>query len=148
MPVMPATAYLDYNATVPLKPAVAEAVAEALKLEGNPSSLHRRGQAARHAVEQARSQVAGLIGARASEIIFTSGGSEANNRSLVLRLALGKVSFLLTGDIEAAAEALLLQSDMPLRSTVLKVPHHASNTSSTPGFVERVDPLVALLKSA
>ncbi len=90
MPVMPATAYLDYNATVPLKLAVAEAVAEALKLEGNPSSLHRRGQAARHAVEQARSQVAGLIGARASEIIFTSGGSEANNLALSAARASGR----------------------------------------------------------
>ncbi len=73
-----------------------------------------------------------------------SGGSEANNRSLVLRLALGKVSFLLTGDIEAEAEDLLIKGGVRLRSTVLKVPHHASNTSSTPGFVERVDPMVAL----
>jgi len=72
------------------------------------------------------------------------GDSDANNHSLVLRLALGKVSFLLTGDIESPAEDLLLQRGAALRSTVLKVPHHASNTSSTPGFVERVDPLIAV----
>ena len=67
-----------------------------------------------------------------------------NNGSIVLRVALGEVSFLLTGDIEAAAEQALLVGSMLKRATVLKVPHHASKTSSTAAFVEAVDPLVAV----
>ena len=67
-----------------------------------------------------------------------------NDRSLVLRIALGRVSFLLAGDIEGPAERRLLLADRLPRSTVLKVPHHASRTSSTPDFLDRVDPLVAV----
>jgi competence protein ComEC len=67
-----------------------------------------------------------------------------NNSSMVLRVALGRVSFLLTGDIEAPAERLLLERAGPLRATVMKVPHHASNTSSTAALVAAVDPLVAV----
>ncbi len=70
--------------------------------------------------------------------------SGINNSSIVVRLALGEVSFLLTGDIEAAAEEMLVAGGMLQRSTVLKVPHHASKTSSTAAFVEAVDPLVAV----
>jgi len=67
-----------------------------------------------------------------------------NNRSLVLRLQLGAVSFLLTGDIERQTEMRLLAMGAVERSTVLKAPHHASRTSSTPRFVAVVDPLVAV----
>jgi cysteine desulfurase len=77
-----ATAYLDYNATAPVKPAVAEAVARALELGGNPSSVHRVGRLARRAVEEARAKVAALAGAEPAEVIFTSGGTEANNLAL------------------------------------------------------------------
>jgi cysteine desulfurase len=74
--------YLDYNATAPVRPAVAEAVAEALTLGGNPSSVHRAGRAARRAVEAAREEVAALVGASEGEIVFVSGGSEANHLAL------------------------------------------------------------------
>ncbi|MBN95853.1 MAG: hypothetical protein CL928_17570 [Deltaproteobacteria bacterium] len=67
-----------------------------------------------------------------------------NNRSLVLRVQLGAVSFLLTGDIEELAESQLVALGRVRRSTVLKVPHHGSRTSSTPSFVAAVDPLVAV----
>jgi len=70
--------YLDYNATAPIRPEAAEAVARALALGGNPSSIHASGRAARGLVEQARVQVAKLIGATAETMIFTSGGTEAN----------------------------------------------------------------------
>ena len=70
--------------------------------------------------------------------------SALNDSSIVLRLALGEVSYLLTGDIEAAAERLLLARGVLQRSTVLKVPHHASKSSSTADFVAAVDPLVAV----
>jgi cysteine desulfurase len=80
---MTAPVYMDYNASVPIRPEAAAAMADALALGGNPSSVHRHGRAARRAIEDAREQVAAAIGARAPEIIFTSGATEANNMSLL-----------------------------------------------------------------
>jgi cysteine desulfurase len=75
--------YLDHNATTPLAPAVMEAMAAALAgTFGNPSSVHRVGQQAKAAMDEARAAVAELIGADASEIVFTSGGTEADNLAL------------------------------------------------------------------
>ena len=76
-------AYLDHNATSAVKPEVAQAVARALvELPGNPSSIHREGRTARAAIEAARARVAGLVGAAASRVAFTSGGTEASNAVL------------------------------------------------------------------
>src|SRR3712207_1131254 len=72
-----ARSYLDYNATAPLRPEVAGAVARALELIGNPSSIHAEGRAARAAVEAAREKVARLVGAEPKNVILTSGGTEA-----------------------------------------------------------------------
>ncbi len=74
--------YLDYNATQPIKPAAREAMLDALEFPSNASSVHRLGQQARHAVERARAEVAGLIGAAAGEILFTSSATEANATAL------------------------------------------------------------------
>ncbi len=74
--------YLDYNATAPLRPEVGEAVVAALSLYGNPSSVHAEGRAARSAIEAARVKVAALVGARPEDVIFTSGGTEANALAL------------------------------------------------------------------
>jgi cysteine desulfurase len=75
--------YLDYNATTPIAPEVREAMAPFLTEHfGNPSSTHAMGRAAREAVEDARSQVASLLGARQDEIVFTSGGTESNNLAI------------------------------------------------------------------
>ena len=74
--------YLDYNATAPVKPQVTQAIAEALAMTGNPSSVHQFGRVARDAVEEARDQVAKMIGSSAAEIIFTAGGTESNNTAL------------------------------------------------------------------
>lgn len=72
--------YLDHSATTPVDPRVAEAMARAVvQVFGNPSSVHGYGQQARAAVDRARREVAALINARPNEIIFTSGGTEANN---------------------------------------------------------------------
>jgi cysteine desulfurase len=72
--------YLDHNATTPMDPRVRDAMIPWMgQIWGNPSSVHGFGQAAREAVEEARSQVAQLIGARPAEIVFTSSGTEANN---------------------------------------------------------------------
>lgn len=70
--------YLDYNATAPLRPEVHEAIGDALHLYGNPSSVHEEGRAARGAIEAARIKVAKLVGASPEDVIFTSGGTEAN----------------------------------------------------------------------
>lgn len=70
--------YLDYNATCPVRPEARDAIVHALEVGGNPSSVHAAGRAARALVEQARAQVAELIAAPASTVIFTSGGTEAN----------------------------------------------------------------------
>ncbi len=102
-------AYLDYNATVPMRAAVAEAVASALPSIGNPSSVHGFGREARGLVENARETVAALVGAAPGRVIFTSGGTEANNLALrgcgrrVVVSAIEHVSVL-----EAAADATLV----------------------------------------
>ena len=76
-------AYLDYNATTPVAPAVLEAMLPFLADEfGNAGSVHTPGQRARAAVDAARESVAALIGAQPSEIVFTSGGTEADNLAL------------------------------------------------------------------
>jgi cysteine desulfurase len=75
--------YLDYNASTPTDPAVAAAMTPFLEHHyGNPSSGHWAAAAAKTAIETARGQVAALIGCEADEIVFTSGGSEANNLAL------------------------------------------------------------------
>ncbi len=78
-----AAAYLDYNAGAPARPAVVEAVAAALGEPGNPSSVHGFGRAARRRVEDARAAVAALVGAPPERVVFTGGGSEANNLALL-----------------------------------------------------------------
>jgi cysteine desulfurase len=71
--------YLDHAATAPMLPEAIEAMTEELAQLGNPSSLHNAGRRARRVVEESREQVAEVFGARASEVIFTSGGTEADN---------------------------------------------------------------------
>lgn len=86
---MKITVYLDYNASAPVRPEAAAAVAQALAAGGNPSSVHAAGRAARALVEQAREEVAALVGARASTIVFTSGGTEANALAIESAVAAG-----------------------------------------------------------
>ncbi len=75
--------YLDHNATTPVDPAVAEAMLRTLHDEfGNPSSVHAFGQRAKALLDEARTSVASLIHAEASEVVFTSGGTEADNFAL------------------------------------------------------------------
>src|SRR4029077_19000749 len=75
--------YLDFNATTPVEPEVLDAMLPYFSKEfGNAASIHTFGQRARGAVETAREQVAALIGARAQEIVFTSGGTEADNHAI------------------------------------------------------------------
>jgi cysteine desulfurase len=75
-------AYLDYNATAPVRPEVIEAVGAALALTGNPSSVHGAGREARARLNGARQVVAAMVGAVPEAVVFTSGGTEANNQAL------------------------------------------------------------------
>ena len=75
-------AYLDYNATAPLRPVAREAALSAMETTGNPSSVHAEGRAARRIVEDARSEVARLAGVGARCVAFVSGGTEAANFAL------------------------------------------------------------------
>ena len=72
-------------------------------------------------------------------------GVSDNNNSIVLRIQFGERSFLLTGDIEKAAEKSLVASQQPLRADVVKVPHHGSRTSSTEPFVLATKPVFAIV---
>ncbi len=79
---MPDRVYLDWNATTPLRPEARAAMAAALDLVGNPSSVHAEGRAARRLVEQARVDLGRVVGADPRHVIFTSGGTEANSLAL------------------------------------------------------------------
>ena len=80
---MPRTIYFDYNATAPLNPAVREAMLPFLgEIWGNPSSVHHVGRRARALLDDARDRAAKVLGAKTSEIVFTSGGTESNNLAI------------------------------------------------------------------
>ncbi len=69
---------------------------------------------------------------------------DANDRSLVLKIAYGETSFLFPGDVSEAAERALIRQGCPLRSDVLLAPHHGGRQSSSPAFVKRVQPAFAV----
>jgi cysteine desulfurase len=98
--------YLDWNATTPLRPEARAAMAAAWDLAGNPSSVHAEGREARRLVEEARARVASAVGAPPRNVVFASGGTEANALALTpgLRRAAGlPVKRLLVSAIEHAS---------------------------------------------
>ncbi|MEV4288809.1 cysteine desulfurase family protein [Nonomuraea bangladeshensis] len=76
------SAYLDHAATTPMLPEAIEAMTEQLRRVGNPSSLHAAGRQTRRVVEESRESIADALGARPSEVVFTSGGTEADNLAI------------------------------------------------------------------
>ncbi len=95
-------AYLDHNATTPLDRRVLDEMLPFLELHhGNPSAVYREGRLARQAVETAREQVAQLVNAHPSQVIFTSGGTEANN--LAIKGAVARLDCLAVSAIEHAS---------------------------------------------
>jgi len=104
--------YLDYNATAPLDPAAAEAMVRvAAEAAGNASSPHAEGRAARRALDEARARVAALVGARPEEVVFTGGGTEADNLAVLGAVRYLRASHVVISSIEhpaviAAAERL------------------------------------------
>ena len=86
---MPDRVYLDWNATTPLRPEARQAMAAAWEAAGNPSSVHAEGRQARRLVEDARAAIAVAVGARSQDVVFTSGGTEANALALTPGLCRG-----------------------------------------------------------
>jgi cysteine desulfurase len=86
---MPDRVYLDWNATTPLRPQARDAMAAAWDLAGNPSSVHAEGRQARKLVEDSRARIAGAVGALPRNVVFTSGGTEANALALTPGLRRG-----------------------------------------------------------
>ena len=113
-----AQTYLDYNATTPVKPDVMQAMVSALQQVGNPSSVHRHGRLARRLLDDAREDVALLLGASPREVVFTSGGTEANNLALSLALSGGAVTRLLVSSIEHAS-VIELAGALPVELTLI-----------------------------
>ena len=98
--------YFDWNATTPLRPEARQAMAAAWDLQGNPSSVHAEGRQARRLVEDARSSIAAAVGAAPRDVVFTSGGTEANALALTPGLRRGSglpVERLLVSAIEHAS---------------------------------------------
>ncbi len=104
------TVYLDHNATAPVRPEARDAVMAALEAVGNPSSVHGPGRSARARIEMARGVIAKKICARAEDLVFTSGGTEANNLGLRAGIAAGATRVIVSAiehdAVGAAAQAL------------------------------------------
>jgi cysteine desulfurase len=119
--------YLDHNATTPPAPEVVDRMAAALREDfGNPSSVHHFGQVAKSALDEARSAVAGLIGADPSEVVFTSGGTESDNfaiRGVAEALEVtGRTHLIATGiEHEAVLNTLKALARRGWRTTLLAV---------------------------
>src|SRR5258708_1159414 len=86
---MPGRVYLDWNATTPLRPEAKAAMAQAWDISGNPSSVHAEGRQARRLVEDSRAIVAAAVGGQPQNVVFTSGGTEANSLALTPGLRRG-----------------------------------------------------------
>ncbi|HUB84198.1 MAG TPA: cysteine desulfurase family protein, partial [Rhizomicrobium sp.] len=132
--------YLDHNAATPLRPEAKAAMLRAMDLSGNPSSVHAGGRAARAVIEDAREQVAAFAGAKPGDVIFTSGGTEAN--ALALR---GAVAGAVDSEHRITRLFVMATAHDSVRSVA------ASLAETTPGLVVteipvtengRVDPKV------
>jgi cysteine desulfurase len=141
--------YLDHNATTPLDPAVADRMAEALReVWGNASSVHHFGQQAKAALDHARGQVASLIGADASELVFTAGGTESDNiaiRGAAEALAPTGRKHLVTSAIEHEAVLNTMKSLAKHGWRITIVPADASGIISVDRMREAVTDETALV---
>lgn len=121
---MPERVYFDWNATTPLRPEARAAITAALDLVGNPSSVHAEGRQARRLVEEARESIARAVGGLPRNVVFTSGGTEANVLALSpgLRAPAGPVQRLLVSAIEHASVLAGGQFDPGAIRTIPVVP--------------------------
>ena len=148
--------YMDHNATTAVRPAVKDALIRALELTGNPSSVHGAGRGVRKLVEDAREQVAALVGAMPAGVVFTSGGTEANNLAIpgagtrrVLVSAVEHVSVLKS---VAAPEIIAVDSngliDLGALDAALEVNQEAALVSVMLAKISNGPPKLPLSKSA
>src|SRR3954470_19646178 len=116
--------YLDNNATTPLAPGVLEAMMPYLtEWYGNPSSVHRFGQRSRHGIDEARSQVASLIGCADNEISFTGGGTEAINMAIRgLLVARSPKNKIITSTVEHSATRELCRELAKQGTPLVEIP--------------------------
>jgi cysteine desulfurase len=138
--------YLDYNATTPVDPDVLKAMLPYLGDEfGNPSSAHALGRRARDAVEAARGEVAILIGAMPDEILFTSGGTEANNIAIRGAASTGRArSAIVTTAIEHPATEACCAYLESQGKTVTRIRPDADATVDPEKFIAAIDDNTAL----
>lgn len=147
--IMTERTYLDWNATAPLRPQARDAMAAAMEVVGNPSSVHGEGRAARRIVEGARERVAAAVGAEPRHVIFTSCGSEANAMALshaVEHASGGRCDVVIASCIEHVS--VLAGGDFP---SIDRFGASREGVASTDGLAECLksrgakSPLVALM---
>ena len=133
--------YLDHNATTPVHPEVVDAMTRVLRdHHGNPSSTHAHGATARRLLEDARDQVASLVGARARDVIFTGSATESNNTALLGTLASApRGRRFVTTTIEHPSVEEPLRSLEEGDVKVLRVPVDPDGRADPAGFAEAVD---------
>lgn len=159
--------YLDYNATALVRPEVQAAVAEVMADGGNPNAVHAWGRRARARVETARARVADLVGADATAVIFSSGGTESNAQGVASALAAGCERLIVSAtEHPCVAEAAAVSGapveiwpvdadgvvDLDWLAQALKRPgravvavHHANNES---GVIQPIEAVAALVRAA
>lgn len=159
--------YLDYNASALVRPEVLEAMAKALADNGNASAVHAAGRRARARIETARAQVAELVGADPTAVIFTSGGTEANAQGLASALAAGCERIIVCATEHPCVAEAAKASGKPLKvlpvdgrgvidlktlAALLKAPgralvaiHHANNES---GVIQPIAEAARLVRQA
>jgi cysteine desulfurase len=141
--------YLDYNATSPVAPEVVDAVARAMREDfGNPSSVHSYGQRAKGALDRARSEVAGLIGADPTEVVFTSGGTEADNfaiRGVYDALAASGRRRIVTTGIEHEAVLNTVKALSLRGAEVITVPAGRDGLVDPAAFTDHINSETALV---
>lgn len=108
------TAYLDYNASTPMRPEAVSAMTDAIAVSANPSSVHGPGRAARGLIEQARMDIARNLMARAEDLVFTSGATEANNLAIHGAKALGIDRIIVSAIEHDAVRAPAESSGLPV----------------------------------
>ncbi len=138
--------YLDHAATTPLDPRVRRAMEPFLAATfGNPSSLHREGREARHAVENARGEVARLLGAEPSEILFTGNGSEADNLALLGALGAANGGHVITSAIEHPAVLETCRHMERFGTEVTHLPANADGLVEPRSLVAAIRPTTRLV---
>jgi cysteine desulfurase len=140
--------YFDHNAGAPIRPAVRDAIVRtSLSVQGNPASIHRAGQSARRALEEARQQVAALIGASPRSIVFTSGGTESNNLAIfgAMRAASGNRRRIVTSAIEHSSVIAPIADLESGGSEVLRIAPDGDGRVSPEAVATKIDNGVALV---